>query len=115
MVAPVNEEVAAALAAVPWLADLDALLQRGTWAKHIKTTEGEPSTIEGLVYSRCWPDWSSDALLIRSETDASALRLNPDGYQVWARTGGARELINALRLARGQAALTWLPTRELRR
>jgi hypothetical protein len=127
VVAPVSEHVAAAPAAVPWPADLDALMQRGRWVKHVKAADGDSSTIDALVYSRCWPDFTGDALLIRSETDASAVRLDADGYQVWARTGGAREVVDALRelpdpgrphaphLARGQAALPWLPSRELGR
>jgi hypothetical protein len=92
----VNPDVAEALAAVPWLARLRALLGHGVWVTHLRTADGRPSRLDALVYSRCWPDFTGDALLIRSETDATALRLDADGYRVWEISGGAREVVEAL-------------------
>jgi hypothetical protein len=65
---------------VPWLTGLRTLLKRGMWVKLAKTTTG--GDIDALVYSRVWPDVTGDALLLRSEADASAVRLDAEGYQV---------------------------------
>jgi hypothetical protein len=96
VVAPVTDAdaVADALTAVPWLADLDRLLTRGTWHRVAQIDDHGEVTL--LVSSRVWPDFTGDVLTIRSETDAAALRLNPDGGQVWARTGTTREVVDAL-------------------
>jgi hypothetical protein len=81
-----------------WLAGLDARLRDHEWTTVIKTVDGDPDRIDALVYSRVWPDFSGDALLVRSETEACAVRLDPAGRPVWECSGSARQVVDQLLL-----------------
>jgi hypothetical protein len=58
--------------------------------------QGSAQEITGL---RVWPDGSADVMRFRSETDAEALRINPDDPPgiVWKRDGTLDKVIDGLR------------------
>lgn len=45
---------------------------------------------------RAWPDGWADALMIRSSTDAAALRCDPTGGIVWNRNGALEDVLTEL-------------------
>jgi hypothetical protein len=53
----------------------------------------ELDQVDGL---RMWPEGHADALKVRSQTDASAVRFDPAGGLRWSSTGTVVDVVDAL-------------------
>jgi hypothetical protein len=89
-----NRTEMAAVALYPVLARLIDLRQSGGWVFQPAVLDG---AVELLAGHRVWRvgGWS-DAITIRSETDAKAFRCNADGGVVFRVEGTLREVLDAL-------------------
>jgi hypothetical protein len=85
---------AEAVAEFPELNGLIELRERGWTLQPLTNSTGEIVVIHG---TRFYFDGWVDALGVRYTTQAHALRNNPDGGQVWKRTGSLTEVLDALR------------------
>lgn len=84
----------AAFVAHPELRHLAELRDSGGWT--FRHYDSEPEVTELTTGVRVWPDGSADALGIRGESDAQAVRTNPLGELVWKREGDLAFVLNAL-------------------
>jgi hypothetical protein len=114
-----NRTEMAAVALYPELAHLIDLRQSGGWVFQPAVIDGG---VELLAGHRVWlaGGWS-DALVIRSQTDAKAFRCNADGGTVWGAEGSLHEVVNGLialpkpdaphapRLVIGRRPTLWVP------
>jgi hypothetical protein len=114
-----NRTEMAAVALYPELARLIDLRQSGGWVFQPAVLDG---AVELLAGHRVWlPGGWSDALVIRSQTDAKAFRCNADGGTVWSAEGTLLDVLNELielprpdapgapRLVIGRRHTLWVP------
>jgi hypothetical protein len=102
----------------PELARLVALRSCGEWLFQPVLADEELKLVVG---SRSWLGGWSDALAIRSRTDAKAFRCDPVGGVVWQKEGGLVEVVEGLlelpgpeepgapRLVKARAPRLWVP------
>ncbi|QFZ20435.1 hypothetical protein [Saccharothrix syringae] len=88
-----NDEIA--VRAFPALAGLIAIRDAGWRFVHQGLVDGVPTRLDGF---RLWPDGWHDAIRVRGDTDAMALRGDgdePPGI-VWERTGSLSHVVEGL-------------------
>lgn len=110
----------AAIRAFPALAALIAIRDAGWTFVHRDTVEGVPTQVDGY---RVWPGGWIDAVRVRDEDDAMALRTDgdePPGI-VWERTGPLTHVVQELlsvpapgdrlapRLVKATGPILWTP------
>ena len=93
-VSAVHDRERAALAAHPELLHLAVLRDRGGW--RFLHRDDEPGVTVLITGVREWPDGTTDALGLRSATDAQAVRLDPEGEVAWKRSGTLVDVVGGL-------------------
>lgn len=115
--------VAEALRAFPTLNGLQALADDGWRFINRKTADGVVFQIDGFY---CWPGDVTDALTVRSETDALGVRtLDDENGIVWETAGTFDDVVSGLRQlpppgdpaaprrVKGRGPQLWTPGRPL--
>ncbi|MFD2417737.1 hypothetical protein [Amycolatopsis pigmentata] len=102
----------------PVLRRLLGLRESGGWFFQPLFSDSRLLVVAG---ARLWPGGWSDAIAIRTETDAKGLRCDPVGGVVWNREGGVADVLdgllelpaphepNAPRLVTAHAPRLWVP------